>query len=400
MAAETGSWPTSRSATLDWLVNETAGERFLDNLFAQFCNRLRAEGVPLDRTTLHLRTLHPQFMGARLLWRPGMDEADLFLLEHSVAEEPRFLNSPVVALYHGVEGVRRRLDLDAGVEAVEYAIYADLRAQGFTDYVALPLAFTDGRRHASSWATTRPGGFSTEHLLTISELLPVLGMAIEIRQKNRMTKNLLNAYVGSHASDAILNGAITRGTGMTVRAAIWVCDLRGFTAISESWPRDDVIAMLNEYFDTMAEPVERHDGQILKFIGDAMLAMFPIEEEDACGNAIRAAIEARRGMRALNRARVERGQQALGFGVGLHIGDVMYGNIGSKSRLDFTVIGPAVNVATRLEGLSKELRREVLISGAFVRACPCGGLGLEPLGAFPLRGVGEPLEVFALPEPT
>jgi adenylate cyclase len=187
---------------------------------------------------------------------------------------------------------------------------------------------------------------------------------------------------------------------MTVRAAIFICDLRGFTTISEHWPRDDVITLLNEYFDTMAEPVERLGGEILKFIGDSLLAIFPLEDEDACGNALRAALEARRGMRAYNVTRRARGQEALGFGLALHVGDVMYGNIGSRDRLDFTVIGPAVNVASRLEGLSKDLRREVLISGPFVRSCPCGGLGLEALGAYPLRGVGEPLEVYALPEPT
>jgi adenylate cyclase len=327
-----------------------------------------------------------------------VEEADISFVEHGIAEDPRFLNSPVRALYEGAEGFRQRLDIGGLNEPEQFEIYTELRAEGVTDYAALPLEWTDGKRHASSWATTRLGGFSTDDLMAISELLPVLGMAIEIRMKNRIAKNLLNTYVGRHAGEQILAGAIRRGSGMTVRAAIWTCDLRGFTAISEHWPRDDVIALLNEYFDTMAAPVERHGGEILKFIGDAMLAIFPLEHEDACGGALRAALEARRGMRALNLARVEGGLEALGFGLALHVGDVMYGNIGSKDRLDFTVIGPAVNIATRLEGLSKDLRREVLISGPFVRICPCGGLGLEPLGAFPLRGVGEPLEVYALPE--
>jgi adenylate cyclase len=214
-----------------------------------------------------------------------------------------------------------------------------------------------------------------------------------------VVKNLLNTYVGPHAGEQILNGAITRGSGVTVRAAIFTCDLRGFTAISEHWPRDDVINLLNDYFDTMATPVERHGGEVLKFIGDALLAIFPLENDDACGDALRAALEARRGMRALNAARVERGQAMLGFGLALHVGDVMYGNIGSKTRLDFTVIGPAVNVTSRLENLTKELRREVLISGPFVNLCPCGGLGLELMGSYPLRGVEAPIEVYALPQP-
>jgi adenylate cyclase len=234
--------------------------------------------------------------------------------------------------------------------------------------------------------------------MRINDLLPVLAMAVEIRVNRRLTKNLLRVYVGEHAGGEILAGRITRGSGSTVTAAIWNCDLRGFTSISELWPRDDVIALLNEYFDTMAKPVEEHGGEILKFIGDAMLAVFPVDQENACARALQAAREARAGMAELNRIRIERGQRALGFGLALHVGDVMYGNIGSRSRLDFTVIGPAVNVASRLESLTKELRREVLISGAFARLCPCTGDSLVRLGAFPLRGVGEPVEVFSLPE--
>jgi adenylate cyclase len=396
--AETGRWPNRRTATLDWLVIQTYHERFVDNLFAELCGRLAAEGIPLDRASLHLRTLHPQFMGARILWRPGLKEADLTLVEHGTLELPQYLTSPVRALYEGAEGIRQRLDIEPA-EADGYPIYAELRAEGMTDYVALPLEQTDGRRHASTWATRRPGGFTTADLVTISELLPVLAMAVELRAKNRIARNLLDTYVGPRAGAQILAGAIRRGSGVTIRAAIWTSDLRGFTRISEQWPRDDVLALLNEYFDTMAEPVERHDGEILKFIGDAMLAIFPLENEDACGAALRAALEARRGMASLNVSRVGSGAEALGFGLALHVGDVMYGNIGSRRRLDFTVIGPAVNATARLQDLSKELRRNVLLSQAFVDFCPSAGLGLEPLGRFQLRDVAEPMGVYALPEP-
>lgn len=396
--AEEAGWPIYRGATLAWLVGEAVTIPFVDDLLPELGQRLVAEGVPLDRLTMHLRTLHPQFWGARLLWRPGLDQAELRFLDHGVAEDPRFRNSPVRALYEGADGIRRRLDIPRPNEDDEFGIYPELRADGITDYVALPLGMTDGKRHASSWSTRRPGGFTTEDLVRINDLLPVLSMAVEIRLSRRLTKNLLRTYVGKHAGDEILAGRITRGSGLTVNAAIWNCDLRGFTAISELWPRDDVIALLNEYFDTMAQPVEEHGGEILKFIGDAMLAIFPLDEEDACARALEAARLARAGMAALNEQRVARGQRALGFGLALHVGDVMYGNIGSRSRLDFTVIGPAVNVASRLETLTKELRREVLISGAFARRCPCGGDSLERLGAYPLRGVGEPVEVFTLPD--
>jgi adenylate cyclase len=392
-------WPALRSAALDWLVREAAGQPYFDNIFGELCERLLADGLPLDRATLHVRTLHPQFVGARVLWRPGIGELEIARLSHTEIDDPRFRHNPIRALYEGAEGIRRRFGLaqpEAGGE--EYAIYEDLRAEGFTDYVALPMVFTDGKRHACTWATKHPGGFATEHLVRISDLLPVLAMATEIRLNRRIAKNLLNTYVGSRAGERVLAGDILRGSGSAVRAAIWNCDLRSFTAISEHWPQAGVIEALNEYFDAMGAPVERHGGEILKFIGDGMLAVFPLEGEDACVRALRAAVEARRAMAELNGRRVARGAEPLGYGLALHVGEVMYGNIGTTDRLDFTVIGPAVNATSRLEGLTKVVGRKVLLSSTFAYMCGCSPEFLEPLGSFPLRGVGEPLGVFALVE--
>ena len=266
-----------------------------------------------------------------------------------------------------------------------------------TDYVAWPLTFTLGRRHVVTFATGRTGGFSDEELDRVRDLLLVLAPVCEIRLKNRLARTLLETYVGPHASDQILNGSITRGSGVTVQAVVLICDLRGFTVLSELWPRDDVITMLNDYFDAMSAPVERHGGEILKFIGDGMLAIFPLSDPEACTKAVAAAVESRDAMAALNRDRAVRGLDPLGYGVGVHIGDVMYGNIGSSSRLDFTVIGPAVNTAARLEGLTKLVGRKILFSGAFVDSLGTRA-GLDPIGSFPLRGVGAPLDVFALEE--
>ena len=393
---EGGLWPARRSTTLDWLLNETRDQPFLDNLFAELCRRLRAEGLPLERATMHLRTLHPQFQGARVLWRPDLAEAEFNLLEHGIFDDPRFMNSPVLSLYEGAEGFRQRLYLPRDSGMPEYAIYADLREHGYTDYVALPMQFTDGRRHATSWSTRRPGGFSTADLVEISDILAVFQLAVEIRSNRRITKNLLNTYVGEHAGARILSGEIRRGSGATVRAAIWNCDLRGFTRISEQWPRDDVITWLNEYFDVMAEPVSKFGGEILKFVGDGMLAVFPLEDPEACNRALRAAVAAREGMLELNRRRIARGSFELGYGVALHVGEVMYGNIGTATRLDFTVIGPAVNVASRMQTLAKELRRQVVLSAPFAFQCGCSADVLTTLGRFPLRGVDEPLEIFGL----
>lgn len=396
-AGTEGQWPAFRSAALDYLVTEAPAERFADPLYTAFCTKLLDDGVPLARATLHLRVLHPQFMGARFLWRPDLAETDIFTVGHELREDPAFLNSPIYALYTGAEGIRQRLDMeDPGGD--DYPIYGELRTAGMTDYVALPLVFTDGTRHASTWSTDREGGFTTEHLRRISDILPILAMAIEIRLNRRTAKNLLNTYVGTRAGEHVLAGEVTRGSGTTVRAAIWNCDLRSFTMISEHWPRDDVISSLNDYFDAMGAPVTRHGGEILKFIGDGMLAIFPLDEESACVRALQAAREARAAMRKLNEERRDRGAEELGYGLALHVGDVMYGNIGTRTRLDFTVIGPAVNTTARLEGLTKVLGRHVLLSSTFAYMCGCSPEFLELLGSYPLRGVGEPLAVFGLVE--
>ena len=232
-------------------------------------------------------------------------------------------------------------------------------------------------------------------LALVADLLPIFAPLIEIRLKNRLARTFLETYVGPHASEQILAGATRRGSGSTVSAVVLICDLRGFTSISELWPRDDVIALLNAYFDAMSLPIEENGGEILKFIGDGMLAIFPLGVPNAHERAFRAVIGARAGMAALNAARTGAGQDALGYGIGIHVGDVMYGNIGSRARLDFTVIGPAVNIASRLESLTKQVGRHVLFSAAFAEGRGSTE-GLDPVGAFPVRGVGRPVEVFAL----
>ena len=390
------SWPSRRSEALAWLVTNVTDQPFLDNLFVELCERLRASGVPLDRATLHLRTLHPQFGGATIRWTPGAENVVFTSVDRGVWQRPDYLLSPMKPLYEGeVEGIRARLDLPKPEGAPTYAIYDDLRAEGLVDYVALPMQFVSGTRHACTWATRQPGGFTTAQLQAIADLLPVLAMAAEIRLNRRITKNILEAYVGKRSGARILAGEIDRGTGETISAAIWHCDLRGFTMLSERWPRDDVIASLNAYFDTMAAPVVEAGGEILKFIGDAMLAIFPMDEERACERAFRAALDADAGMAALNAARRAAGQDELAFGLALHVGDVMWGNIGAQQRLDFTVIGPAVNVASRLDELSKELRRPLVVSGDFAGRCSRAHEVLERLGRYPLRGVEQAVEVFA-----
>ncbi|GGD24692.1 adenylate/guanylate cyclase domain-containing protein [Aureimonas glaciei] len=390
-------WPTRHSPILDWLVNGTRDERFIDNIFAGLCERLRAEGVSIARATLAFTIQHPQWLGARILWRKDQPDCEIDLFDHGVLVTPQYIDSPVSEIDNGADEVRQRLDLPAG-HAFPHSIFDDLAAEGLTDYVAWPILHTGGKRHVVSFATDRPGGFEDSELRCLADLLPVLALVSEIRVKNRLARTLLETYVGPHASELILAGATRRGSGVTVGAAILICDLRDFTTISELWPRDHVIDLLNGYFDAMSEPIERNGGEILKFVGDGLLAIFPLSNPDACAALLRSVSEAQAAMVAVNAEHARLGHDALGYGIGIHVGDVMYGNIGSQKRLDFTVIGPAVNVASRLETLTKEVKRPVLVSRAFAEMA--GQMdAMDPVGFHPLKGLGEPLEVFALRMP-
>jgi len=389
--------PNVDSVTSDsvvyWLTNDTRDERFLDNIFAELCVRLQRAGIPVKRASLHLLIYHPQWLGARILWADGMREAEIAGVDYDVRGRSEFIGSPANEIYDGATEVRENLERDPALGR-RHAVYDEMRAKGLADYVAWPLYHTLGKRHMVTFATDRPGGFDGAHIACLSGLLPVLALVSEIRMKNRLARTLLETYVGSHAGELILAGATRRGSGTTVRAAILICDLRDFTRISDNWPRDDVIDLLNDYFDAISEPIARRGGEILKFMGDGLLAIFPLSEPSACANLLQAVAEARRAMVALNEKNNDIGRVPMKYGIGIHVGDVMYGNIGSHTRLDFTVIGPAVNMASRLEALTKQLGRPVLLSRAFVDHVE-PDFDLERVGEYPVRGFSGPIELFA-----
>jgi len=383
----------SDSDVVRWLTNDTRDERFLDNIFAELCLRLQRAGIPVKRASLHILIHHPQWLGARIMWTEGMREAEIMRVDYDVRGRSEYIGSPGNEIHDGADEVRENLEGDRSLGR-KHAIYDEMRTQGLTDYVAWPLYHTLGKRHFLTFATDRPGGFDGEHIAGLLKLLPALALVSEIRVKNRLARTLLETYVGSHASDLILAGATTRGSGTTVRAAIMICDLRDFTRISDNWPRDDVIDLLNDYFDAMSEPIARHGGEILKFIGDGLLAIFPLSQPLACANLLHAVSEARQAMIALNDRNRDIGRAPMNYGIGVHVGDVMYGNIGSRTRLDFTVIGPAVNMASRLESLTKQLGKTVLLSRAFADFVK-RDFDLERVGEYPVRGFSEPVELFA-----
>jgi adenylate cyclase len=383
----------SNGEIIRWLINETREERFMENIFAALCNRLQTAGLPLKRASLHLQIQHPQWLGGRITWSDGMQVAEIVRVDHEVRERAEYIGSPAQEIHDGASVVRENLECDPA-RGRRHAIFDELRSMGLTDYVAWPIYHTLGKRHFATFATDRSGGFTDAHLADLSSLLPVLALVSEIRVKNRLTRTLLDTYVGSHAGELILAGATRRGSGVTVRAAIMICDLRDFTRISDIWPRDDVIDLLNGYFDAVSEPLSRRGGEILKFMGDGLLAIFPLSEPKACANLLHAVAEAHQAMTALNESNRELGRVPLNYGVGIHVGDVMYGNIGSRSRLDFTVIGPAVNLASRLEALTKKLGRSVVMSRDFADQVK-GEFNLEAVGKHSVRGFSDPIELFA-----
>jgi adenylate cyclase len=377
----------------DWLLGPGAKVRFLEDVFAGVCRRLREGGLPLDRATLHSRALHPQFRAVRFLWEPGFGRAELARVGTHMLSARAYLESPVRALFEGAEGLRQRLDISSD-RPDRFPIYGELRAEGYTDYAALPLVFSNDQRIASTWATRRAGGWTTGELMMIDELRPLLAMAAEIRILRRTGRNIAETYLGRRAGARVLEGNIHRGDIEWIDAIIGYLDLRGFTRFVEAHDQRRVLHCLNRFFDVFGDPVEARGGEILKFMGDAMLSVFPLDQapSDAAARAVDAAVAGFEGLDELNAEFARAGTPPLACGFGLHSGTVSYGNIGTATRLDFTVVGAAVNVAARLQQLSRDVGEPFLMSAEVARAC---GRPVRSVGRFDLRGVAEPYEVFA-----
>jgi adenylate cyclase len=374
-----------------WLMIDARGivdpGEFLEGLASQ----LRAAGIDITRITTGVPILHPQLFSISGLWQLGKGASERFYrAEANMSALLR--NSPILIVYDRGESVRCRLNTPPSEG--EFSILPDLRREGITDYIVLPARFADGSNKAVSLATTRPKGFNDAEIALFEAMMPAVSLALEMQTLRRTARTLLDTYVGRQAGGRVLDGQIRRGMGETIRAAIWLCDLRGFTGLSETLPREALIDMLNEYFGPMCDAVESNGGEVLKFIGDAMLGIFPITGDTSalCFRALNAARMAQTSLSAQNQVRSEAGLPLIDYGIALHIGDVMYGNIGSDTRLDFTVIGPAVNLTARIEGLTKQLGKRVLLSAEFARA---SGAAVEPMGEFALKGVGETQGIFA-----
>jgi adenylate cyclase len=380
----------------DWLLGAAREIEDTAELFDELCWRLIAAGLPVARATLHMRTIHPLFLSFGCRWRRATGRTDEVGAAHGALEMPVYRDSPIRLVFEERQIVRRRL---AGSGAMDFPILDELRAEAFTDYLAVPIAFSIGRVHAMTWASDQPGGFGGDDIANLTALAPRLSPLLEIHSLRRVTTNLLDAYLGRLAGARVLKGEILRGRGEAIRAVIWSSDLREFTRLSDRLPGARVIEILNACFEQVVRPIEAHGGEVLKFIGDGLLAIFTVPDAalafDAARRALIAAREALANIDTLNARGLMGGEPPIKMAVALHLGEIYFGNIGAPDRLDFTAIGPAVNLVARLEKFSKQVQRSLLVTEEFARAA---GRKFESLGVHPLRGVSEPVEVFTVPD--
>jgi adenylate cyclase len=384
-------WPVT--PLIDWLLRDgrLSGEpqELVDTLAAH----LLSAGVPLWRLRLGFFTIHPQVAAWAYVWMRGR-QTHVEQFPHGVQQTHAYIGSPAQRMVDSGMPVRCRLDrLAAG----DHRLLHELAAEGGTDYALFPLRFSDGSRNVFALATDDPSGFSAHDLANFETLSHALSPVLEVAATRRIAETLLDTYVGHRTGRRVLQGQIQRGAAETIHAALWYSDLRDFTPLTETLPTPQLLAMLNEYFETVAAAVSARGGEILRFVGDAMLVVFPADSERgpdlACTAAVEAALDAFARLALINGRRRNSGDPEIRFGVGLTAGEVVYGNVGAPDRLDFTVIGPSVNRAARLESLTKELGVPLLMTAAFAG---CLDRPVRSLGFHRLKGLAEPVEAYAL----
>ncbi len=377
-------------------------------LFDGYCQRLVIDGAPLWRAHVAMETLHPQWSGYGYTWRRDLNAIEPEQYPHGSIREQIFVTSPLYDLIRRAQGgednpwMRRRVELGPGER--DFPILEEFFAAGATDYFAHLFKFGNGDRSQGSgivysFAADRKGGFSDGDTTLMQATLPGLSLAMKAHAGHVIASGLLGTYLGEDAGRRVHAGAIERGSVDTLRAALWYADIRGFTPISDAAPGPVIVDLLNDVFEILTASLRPRGGQVLKFIGDGMLATFSFEESnraETCRRALDAAIEAMANIDALNMARAAAGVPVACVDLALHIGEVLYGNVGATDRLDFTVIGPAINEVARIEALCEPLGRAVLVSAEFVAAATEGASRLESLGRHALRGVRESKEIFAL----
>lgn len=391
----------------NWLVEQSLRDAPLEETFEGTCKRLYAAGIPVARSHVTFRILHPLYKAQALNWERGRG---LELLSYAHGEDQeKWSRSP---LFHMIENkvpyLRRRLTGESAI--LDFDMLKELAGDGYTDYLAFLVRFDEskdgqevGGGIIGSWCTDRGNGFTNEDILSLKRIEQRIAVAFKINIQKKLTENILAAYLGAGAGREVMNGQIRRGDGATIRAVIWFSDMRESTRLADTMTADAFLAALNEYFESTAGAVMQHRGEVLRFIGDAVLAIFPIREElgvaASCRQAMAAARLAEQNLARVNGMRAERGEPGLDFGLGLHVGEVLFGNIGVPERVEFSVVGPAANEVARLESLTKEVGRRILVSKAFADSSNDDWIRA---GEYVLRGVKSPVPVYtppAAPEP-
>ncbi|WP_224545086.1 adenylate/guanylate cyclase domain-containing protein [Mesorhizobium sp. CA16] len=382
----------------DWLNESALAGNDLETLVNGFCERLAAAGLPLKRVHLSFSMLHPLYDALGFTWVRGQGmEVEGFRKEAGVPSE-RFLTSPYYHLLSNkLDHLRRRLDPSV---VSEFPVFDDLRLMGITDYMAFvhPFSGNASQGMMGSWSTDSAAGFSDSMISALLRIQSHLAIATKMAVLTKLADNMMTTYLGGDAGRRVLDGQIKRGEGDTIRAALVMGDMRGSSRLAETSGREVYIDTLNQFFDAVAAPFNRKGGQIMSFIGDGFIAVYPCERhrsqsEIACQAALAAAHKASARMMDLNLRRKEQGLSDIKFGIGLHVGNVMFGNVGLKDRLTFSVFGSAVNEVQRLQTLTKKYPHSVLASKDF--AGYCGANSWLTLGHEELAGIKQKLMVLS-----
>ncbi|CCQ72915.1 adenylate/guanylate cyclase domain-containing protein [Magnetospira sp. QH-2] len=389
------------SQAVDWVM--ARGLEGMDPMLMVegLCERLVVAGLPIRRAVFGASTLHPLLEGVTSVWTHGGGVERQEHLHGSMQEGP-FLDSPVrYMMAAGSDRLRRRLD--GTDKEPDLKFFDQMAADGYQDFIAFMTPF--GPREEAlakrdgiyvSWMTDVPEGFAEDHLATLERIQGRLALVAKLANRELRAANVVEAYLGPLVARKVLDGTIQRGDGEDINAVIWFSDLRGSTPMAESLSGPAFLEILNHYFECTAGALRDHGGEILRFIGDAVMGVFPLSGENdtvLAHKALDAACEAERRLDALNEARASEGLEPLGIGIGLHMGPVLFGNIGIPERLEFSVIGPAANEAARLESLTKTVGRRVVVSDRLAKMVPDR---LVSLGHYRLRGVTRDVEAFGL----
>ncbi|MBG6158424.1 adenylate cyclase [Labrenzia sp. EL_208] len=386
--------PIVAADVVQWLYSDASYLNDTLEIVSEMAARLRDGNVPVDRATTGIWVVHPNVRAEASVWASdGTKELRLYTADNSSDED--YQSSPIQRVHQTNQAVRVRIS-ERPEEAEEFPVAIDLRDEGYTDYIALPMPFSDGSVKVASFATKAPGGFRSGHISVFESLIRPLALVCELKTLRRTAETVLDTYVGPRAGSKVLDGTTRRGQGEWIKAVVSFADIRGFTRLSNTLPADMIVNFLNKYFGAMTAAVEAHGGEVLKFIGDEVMAIFPYETEEESRNAARRALLAARDtlgrIDEINRSNKCAQTPDLSVGIALHAGDVFYGNVGSETRLDFTVVGPVVNLAARIAELAKDLHREVLVSDALSDIMGCRS-GL--FGRYQVKGFDDPVSVYS-----